>query len=467
MEIIITESQYKLILEQPMGLAPVGGYDYQKPQAIKKAFELTGLDPHTILAIAGIGSAFIPVVGPFISAGIGLADASLYYKEGDKTSATISAVFSLLPFIGKIPGVKETGSAVWRTIASKFTSGAKLTQLETELVKQVITNAPSIQTIAQTASKKLSPLLKQITELKPAYIQRFGQEAYEKLMREFISGGSDQVYFLQSLQSGQKAIPRLANFVTKFGIKFGSDEITQIQKIAAEVFDNDTVKQVVLNSKTGPRTIKIYTVPRDLVAKQLPQSANSHMLADNAGNAIYIIKDNVKNLNLKNIEDSLFHEFAHIKDPSLVKSPVYIKKYATEALEGLKNLALAADARGLGFKNIAQARFDIGLRQYYLNPNEIIANNTMVLQNLARNTKNLGKVMDKNELISALNGVINWSKGSAASWSNNVSKVLGYNDQTISQHFLYLSKNPVEYRKFISKLAQQAEYLKSQVKIAM
>jgi hypothetical protein len=44
---------------------------------------------------------------------------------------------------------------------------------------------------------------------------------------------------------------------------------------------------------------------------------------------------------------------------------------------------------------------------------------------------------------------------------------LGYYDQTISNHFKYLSQNPVEYRKFISKLAQQAEYLKSQVKIAM
>jgi hypothetical protein len=70
-------------------------------------------------------------------------------------------------------------------------------------------------------------------------------------------------------------------------------------------------------------------------------------------------------------------------------------------------------------------------------------------------------------MISALDGVIKWSKGSTVSWTDDVSKVLGYYDQTISNHFKYLSQNPVEYRKFISKLAQQAEYLKSQVKIAM
>ena len=481
MKIIISERQYRLISEQSdyamdrrgNALANAVGIrsdkDYKEVDKIMSNAQksMGDADPHVVLAILGIGAAFIPVAGPFISAGIGLLDAGLYYKQGDKSSAGISAVLSLLPFVGKIPGVKETSSAVWKAIASKMSSGAVLTKVESELVKQVASNAGSIQTLVSSASKKLSPLVKQITELKPAYIERFGQEAYEKLMREFISGGSDQVYFLQSLQSGQKAIPRLANFVTKFGIKFGADEVSQIQKIATNVLDNDTVKQVVLNSKTGPRTINVFTVPRDLVAKQLPASASSQMFADNAGNAVYIIKDNVKNLSLKNIEDLLTHEFAHIKDPSVVKSPAYIKKYATEALQGLKNWSRANRMYSLGFQDKALKYFNKGIKQYYLNPNEIIANNTMVLQNFATNTKNLGNIMNKNQLISALDGVIKWSKGNAVSWTDDVSKVLGYYDQTISNHFKYLSQNPVEYRKFISKLAQQAEYLKSQVKIAM
>ena len=121
----------------------------------------------------------------------------------------------------------------------------------------------------------------------------------------------------------------------------------------------------------------------------------------------------------------------------------------------------------LGFQDKARNLFNKGIKQYYLNPNEIIANNAMVLQNFATNTKNLGNIMNKNQMISALDGVIKWSKGNAVSWTDDVSKVLGYYDQTISNHFKYLSQNPVEYRKFISKLAQQAEYLKSQVKIAM
>ena len=459
MKIIISESQYKTLNEQVLLGAGLG--------LLPTTTKLAAKYPHEFLAVAGIATAFIPLVGPFITAGIGALDASLYYKEGDKTSASISLLFSLLPFIGKIPGVKETGSAVWKTIASKFSSGAKLTQLETELVQQVVSNSSSIQTLAKSASKKISPLVKEITELKPEYIKRYGQEAYEKLMRDFISGVSDQDYLLQTLKAGQKAAPELASFVTRFGIKFGPAEITQIEKITSQVFDNDTVKQVFLNTKTGPRTIKVYTVPRSLVVQKLPASAGASMFADSAGNAVYIIKDNIENLSRKNITDILTHEFAHIKDPSIVKSPAYIKKYATEALEGMKNWALSDDLNKLGFKDKAQTLFNKGIKQYYLNPNEIIANNSMVLQNFATNSKNLGNVMNKNELIRGLDGVINWSKGSAVSWSDDVSRLLGYYDQTISNHFKYLSQNPVEYRKFLAKLAQQAEYLKSQVKIAM
>jgi hypothetical protein len=481
MKIIVTESQYRLLSEQSdyamdrrgNALLNATGIrsdkDYKKVnQIISNAQKSMGnADPHVVLAILGIGAAFIPVAGPFISLGIGLLDSGLYYKEGDKTSAGISAVFSLLPFVGKIPGVKETSSAVWKAIASKMASGAVLAKAESELVKQVASNAGSIQTLVSSASKKLSPLVKQITELKPEYIKRYGQEAYEKLMRDFISGVSDQDYFLQTLKAGQKAAPELANFVTRFGIKFGPAEVEQIHKIAAQVFDDDTVKQVFLNSKTGPRTIKVYTVPRSLVVQKLPASADASMFADTAGNAVYIIKDNIKNLSPKNIKDFLTHEFAHIKDPSTVKSPAYIKKYATEALEGMKNWAIADDLTRLGLKDKSQTFLNKAIQQYYLNPNEIIANNTMVLQNFATNSKNLGNIMNKNELIKGLDGVINWSKGSVVSWTDDVSRLLGYYDQTISNHFKYLSQNPVEYRKFLAKLAQQAEYLKSQVKIAM
>ena len=146
---------------------------------------------------------------------------------------------------------------------------------------------------------------------------------------------------------------------------------------------------------------------------------------------------------------------------------MYIKKYSTEALQGMQDLATAETLGKLGFQDKAQKYFNSALKKYILNPNEIIANNTMVLQSLSTNVETLVKSMDKARLMKALDGIINYTKGNVMGWSDDVARVLKYNDPIISNHFKNLSTNPKEYRKFLTKLAQQANYLKSQVKIAM
>ena len=108
MKYILTEKQLNLIQEQWWNdpkhpewkkYAPT---NYEKQELKKSETILNNLDPHTLMTVLAIGTAFIPVVGPFISAGIGLADAAMYYKEGDKTSAGVTAAFSMIPFIGKV-----------------------------------------------------------------------------------------------------------------------------------------------------------------------------------------------------------------------------------------------------------------------------------------------------------------------------------------------------------------------------
>jgi len=109
MKYVITERQYKTITEQWWNdpkhpewkvYAPT---DYEKRELKKgETFlnNLNNLNPHTLMTIAQIGTAFIPLVGPFISMGIGLADAAMYYNEGDKKTAGLIGVFSMIPGIG-------------------------------------------------------------------------------------------------------------------------------------------------------------------------------------------------------------------------------------------------------------------------------------------------------------------------------------------------------------------------------
>ncbi len=161
MKILISEDQYSRLLEQPAGLGPVGGYDYQKPEAIKKAVELTGLSPHTIAAIAAIGTAFIPVVGPFIAAGIGLADAAMYYKEGDTKTAGMVGLFSILPGVGpvvsKIPGIVKLGAKGMAGLAVKLSKGTKITDpLETAVINAINQNKELVKNSISNHVKALS-----------------------------------------------------------------------------------------------------------------------------------------------------------------------------------------------------------------------------------------------------------------------------------------------------------------------
>ena len=114
MKYVITERQYKVITEQVKGinaptLTPTSQSSVLKPtmNVASGVKDVQDISMHTVLAVAGIASAFVPFAGPFLSAGIGLYDAKLYYDEGDTKSAAITAAFSMIPFIGKIINKKN------------------------------------------------------------------------------------------------------------------------------------------------------------------------------------------------------------------------------------------------------------------------------------------------------------------------------------------------------------------------
>ena len=103
------------------------------PEQIKADQEMV----HNMNTILQIATAFIPYVGPYISAGIGGEDARLYWEEGDKTTAAVVAVFSLLPGLSLIPGAKELGKKGMAKLFSKFIKGEKFTPLENQVAKEI------------------------------------------------------------------------------------------------------------------------------------------------------------------------------------------------------------------------------------------------------------------------------------------------------------------------------------------
>jgi hypothetical protein len=444
MKIIIKESQHNFLLEQSdyimdkraNVIANVAGIrsdkDYQKiDKSIDKAHQGKAIDAHTLMTVLAIGTAFIPVAGPFISAAISLGDAALYYNEGDKKSAGLTAAFSMIPFIGKIPGVKELGSKGMSLLASKISKGVKtFSPAEIKVLNAVKQNESIIKQGLTNASNKISPITKEIQSFKPAYIKRYGQESYDNLLRNYISGTSDKNYFIQTLKSSKKANPKLANFATKFGIKLTQDELTIIKRISDGVIANKPSQIMLVNTNKGLKKITV-TV---LDSKQISKFAPTDTIGLASGDQIVLNKDLMKNYNSQKLQELIGHELAHIKDPAMVSS----KLKSTYNINSLKN--------------------------YNLHPLEVNAVKSASLQNLTTTTKDWMKYLPKDQLIGYLDDIIRYTKGQKIFDPNSL-KMIGQDG--LDQLVLYYKNDKKIYRSVLTKLAQQAEYLKSQVNIAM
>jgi hypothetical protein len=176
MKIIITESQHNFLLEQ-MPEPGDKGYEVEKPTKAQQKrsddyeeefgiknqptnVSIDGFynpkDKHTILTILQIGTAFIPFVGPFISSGIGLYDAKTYYDEGDKKTAGLIAMFSVIPGIGGLAsklGLTKWSAKALGQIGKKISLGQKLSPVEIQVANKVAQNNKLIQSEVQKLSK--------------------------------------------------------------------------------------------------------------------------------------------------------------------------------------------------------------------------------------------------------------------------------------------------------------------------
>lgn len=223
MKIIITERQYgNLFLEQkPDSMMPgqIEKFGYKQsdsrtlePSLKKQEEYLKSLDGHVGLLIAEIAVGFVPVVGPLLSAGIGLADAAMYYKEGNTKMAGLSAMFSLLPgavqLVFKIPGIKTLGSKGLNMLAKKIGTGQKLTQTELSVANGLAANKDLVKS-------NLNLLTKQLAE-KHVARKKIGKEVVN--LGGTIGGyhGSGKAYdYLYDKNVGDNSIPKTLNLNAK------------------------------------------------------------------------------------------------------------------------------------------------------------------------------------------------------------------------------------------------------------
>jgi hypothetical protein len=209
MRLIISESQLKRIIAEqstptltPSNLQPTTNV---ASGTINPTDGPSQGNIHDFMAALAIGTAFIPVAGIFISATIGMADAALYYNEGDKKTAGLVGGLSMLPFVGKIvakiPGIKELGIKGMAALAGKLGIGAKnLTKAEAEIAQAISNNSVIIQNELTKLAPKLKSIVNEVIASKAPYVQKYGERAYNDLLKKYLFGGVDKKGFVNTLK---------------------------------------------------------------------------------------------------------------------------------------------------------------------------------------------------------------------------------------------------------------------------
>jgi hypothetical protein len=480
MKYVITERQYKVITEQVNGinsptLTPTSQSSLLKPtmNVASGVKDVQDISMHTVLEIAGIASAFVPFAGPFLSAGIGLYDAKLYYDEGDTKSAAITGAFSMIPFIGKIPGVKELGAKGMALLGSKLAKGAAMggkvlnkavafSKSEIKVLNAIKQSEALIKQGLENASTKLSPsVVKSVESLKPTFIKKFGQQKYDDLLSKYIQGKITKESFLKSLNSATGDTYKMAKMAVQSGLKFSKAELNGISELASLIKQGEeSVLKLELTVNGVNREI-------DVIVNSFPKQTFKGKAVGR--NRIYMNLDKLAGKSVEEIRQILSHEAAHIKDPSMV-SQVYRDSYNTTrklvdaADKKFNDLATAAEKTGKGIGDAVKAGEDfVGqFQKYQFHPQEIVANNQMVLNNMATEIEGLISQIGPEGVKKELNNLINYASGKQALSKENL-RLLGNKG---SEHLTGLYKyNKKYYQDFLKKIAKQSEYLKSQLNL--
>lgn len=126
---------------------------------------------HGLIDIAAFGTAFIPLVGPFISIGLELGNAALYASEGDNYNAGLATAFALIPagqLIRRIPAIKKLGRNGMAKLLKKARNpklAKTLSENEKEVLESINKNSKWVRLTAarQLVISSFSKLMDKLT----------------------------------------------------------------------------------------------------------------------------------------------------------------------------------------------------------------------------------------------------------------------------------------------------------------
>lgn len=112
--------------------------------------KMTHMHNHDFLQIGAFVSDFIPIIGPFISAGLMARDAQLYWQEGKRDEAATTVVWGAIPvlqIVKKLKLLEYLPANKFKELGIKLLKGSKnFNTSESEVLKKLSQYKTQIQT---------------------------------------------------------------------------------------------------------------------------------------------------------------------------------------------------------------------------------------------------------------------------------------------------------------------------------
>jgi hypothetical protein len=255
----------------------------------------------------------------------------------------------------------------------------------------------------------------------------------------------------------------MAKMVVQSGLKFSKTELNGISELVPLIKKGkEGIYKLELTVNGVNKEIEVYV-------KSFPnQTFNGQAVFDN-GNKIYMNIDNLKGKSVEKIREILSHEAAHIKDPSII-SPKLNKSYdkivnaKKSEWSNYQTAYTRASETGKGADEAIKAgeKYKDLVQRYLYHPQEVVANNQMVLNNMATEMESLISQVGPKGAKKELDNLIAYTSGKQPLSKLNL-KLLGDGG---FNHLTGLYKyNKKYYQDFLKKIAKQSEYLKSQLNL--
>lgn len=208
-------------------------------------------DPHNLLTVFEIGTVFIPFIGPFLSAGFGLANAKMYWDEGKKEDAVLSTFFSILPGLGAV-GAKiasRLGSEGLETLSQKIIKQG----LRDEVLKGIRDPkwfAKNINKLEKNFTPKEITLLKDVANSRK-YLEKITGDMAKTNPNKF-----------KKLLNDTKSVKTYLEKTAK-----SSDELNRLKKLSSKVDTGVNLGGIVGGLSAFPLYRKLNPGVRELIEK--------------------------------------------------------------------------------------------------------------------------------------------------------------------------------------------------------